>query len=81
LVIERLESVVMLAIEEEAARRLSKRVPKVEVYTPFVTVAALPLIEPLMREENVFEPEKVFVSERRVEDAEEPPVAVSVVPL
>ena len=70
---ERNGSVVILATEVVAARsvmkRASKRVLKVVVYTPFVTVPALPLIDPVMVEEKVLEPLKVLSLARRVEEA------------
>jgi hypothetical protein len=51
------------------SNRVSKRPLKVVVYTPFVTVPALPEIEPVMRLENVLLPEKVLLSARAVEEA------------
>lgn len=48
---------------------VSKRPLKVVVYTPLVTVPALPLIEPVMVFPNVLLPEKVLSLARRVEEA------------
>ena len=66
---ERLGSVVMPEIDELAERRLSKRLLKVEVYTPPVTEPALPEIEPVMMFEKMFVPENVLLSPRSVEEA------------
>ena len=55
--------VVTPAMDEEAERRVSKSELKVEVYTPLVTVPALPEMEPLI----VLV--KVLVSARRVVEA------------
>lgn len=52
-----------------AARLVSKRPEKVVVYTPFVTVPALPEIEPVMVLEKVLLPEKVLLLARSVEEA------------
>lgn len=57
----------LLAIEP--ASMVLVTVPVSVVYTPLVTVPALPEIEPVIVEEKVFAPEKVLVSERRVLDA------------
>ena len=51
------------------ARFVSKRPAKVVVYTPFVTVPALPEIEPVMVDEKVLLPEKVLLLARSVEEA------------
>ena len=70
---ERFGSVVMEAIELVAARSVTKRVSKsplnVVVYTPLVTVPALPVMLPLMVLLKVFVPEKVLLFARSVEDA------------
>lgn len=52
-----------------AARLVSKRPEKVVVYTPFVTVPALPEIEPVMVLEKVLLPPKVLLLARSVEEA------------
>lgn len=51
------------------ARFVSKRAAKVVVYTPFVTVPAFPVIEPVMVLEKVLLPEKVLLLARSVEEA------------
>lgn len=51
------------------ARFVSNREEKVVVYTPFVTVPAFPVIEPVMVLEKVLLPEKVLLLARRVDDA------------
>lgn len=48
---------------------VSNRPLKVVVYTPFVTVPALPDIEPVMVLEKVLLPEKVLLLARSVEEA------------
>ena len=53
----------------EAERRLSKRTPKVVVYTPLVTVSALPVTEPLIGWLKVLLPVKVLLSESAEDDA------------
>ena len=72
-VIERLGRVVIEATLVVAARsvtkRGSKRELKVVVYTPLVTVPALPETEPVIVEEKVLDPEKVLESPRSVEEA------------
>lgn len=52
-----------------AARFVSKSPEKVVVYTPFVTVPALPVIEPVIVEEKVLLPEKVLLLASKVEEA------------
>jgi CRISPR/Cas system-associated protein Cas7 (RAMP superfamily) len=69
LVRERLLSAVIPDTEEEAERRESNRLPKVVVYTPLVTVPEFPVIEAVIGLEKVLEPENVFESARRVEEA------------
>jgi len=66
---DRFGKVVMPETDVEALRRLSKSVPKVVVYTPFVTVPAFPVIAPVMVFEKVLVPLKVLSFARSVEDA------------
>ena len=60
LIDERLGSVVMPEILVDALKRLSKSPLKVVVYTPFVTVPALPEISPAIVLRNVCVPSHVF---------------------
>lgn len=48
---------------------VSKSPLKVVVYTPFVTVPALPVIEPVIVLEKTLLPEKVLLLARRVDEA------------
>ena len=66
MVIEELES---LLLSIDPASMVFATVPVSVVYTPFVTVPALPLIDPVMVEENVLFPENVLLFARSVVEA------------
>ena len=69
LVIKRFASVVRPGRVVVAESRVSKRLPKVVVYTPLVTVPAFPLTEPVMVLLKMLVPLNVLVSARRVVEA------------
>ena len=62
-------SAVVVVAARSVAKRGSKRPLKVVVYTPLVTVPALPVMEPWMVLVKLFVPEKVLLSARSVEEA------------
>ncbi len=66
MVIEEFES---LLLSMEPASIVLVTVPVSVVYTPFVTVPALPLIDPVIVLEKVLFPEKVLLFARSVEEA------------